>query len=648
MSEKDGRFDGHEAAEPAWPSADSDLTGSQNDLRGSQSGATHELPVPKVTPDEPATVWVTQPPPRSGAPTAGSESVTRPHRRPPPQQQPPPQPQQQPRQPPPQPPPPQPRPQPPAPVQRHQDIPPATTHAVPMRIEPGSEPTPAPATKGDPPRERPGVESAAPEQPATAEQGDSTGSDGSGGAVARPRRRRRGLLVGALALILVVAVGVTLALPSVANRLALPWAPNAPKGEPPEPVAVTRTLQGPDPAAPAASPSGVAAALQGPASAAALGDLTGNVVDPASGEVLWEQRANEVKTPASTTKILAAAAALLELDHGMQIPTRVVEGDEPGTVVVVAGGDVTLTGLRDDEESLYPGAARLDDLVNQVKEATGGAVDKVAVDLSIFAGPTEAPSWDPADAPSTFAAPVEPVMLDGGRQQATDPKSQRHGDPAAAFAGELAERLGAQPAPGAVQAGPDARVLGEVLSPPLTELVDAMLTQSDNLLADVIARHVAIATGVEPSFTGGAQATLDVLARNDFDVSGVKLSDDSGLSPENKVAATLLSEVLSVAAAPTGDDPRTAKLRPVVGGLPVAGGSGTLEGRYDTEASDQGKGWVRAKTGTLSGVSTLAGVVLDKDGRLLVFSLMSSGTSIDAARPALDAVAATLRDCGCR
>ncbi|WP_342768571.1 D-alanyl-D-alanine carboxypeptidase/D-alanyl-D-alanine endopeptidase, partial [Amycolatopsis palatopharyngis] len=562
----------------------------------------------------------------------------------------------------------------PRPAQRQQDIPPATAHAVPMRIEPGNEPRPAPATKGDPPRERPRAESAsgghdpAAAGPARGDTADSTGStagndgtntaarpasaasDGSGGAggAAPPRRRRRGLLIGALALIVVVAVGVTLALPGVANRLALPWAPNAPQGEPPEPVAVTRALQGPDAGAPAPTPSGVAAALQGPASAAALGDLTGTVVDPASGEVLWEQRANEVKTPASATKVLAAAAALLELDHGMQIPTRVVEGEEPGTVVVVAGGDVTLTGLAKGEDSLYPGAARLDDLVNQVKEATGGAVDKVALDLSIFTGPTEAPSWAPEDAPSTFAAAVQPVALDGGRKNPAEPKSMRHEDPAAAFANEFAERLGASAVSGTVTADDNARQLGEVLSPPLTELVDALLTQSDNLLADVIGRQVAIATGAEPSFDGAGKATLDVLERNGFEVDGARLSDDSGLSPENKVSAALLSDVLSVAAAPAGEDPRTAKLRPIIGGLPVAGGSGTLEGRYDTEASDQGRGWVRAKTGTLSGVSTLAGVVLDADGRLLVFSLMSSGTDLGVARPALDAVAATLRDCGCR
>lgn len=459
------------------------------------------------------------------------------------------------------------------------------------------------------------------------------------------------MLVGALLLVvLLTATAVTLALPDVSNRLGLPWAPNAPKGEPPEPVAVTRDLHGPSESVPAATPSGVAAALRGPASAAALGTLTGSVVDPATGTALWEQEADRPLTPASTTKLLTAAAALLALDHGMQLPTRIVQGTEPGTVVLVASGDVSLSSLPAGQRTLYPGSAHLDDLVAQVKQATGGNVTEVRLDLTAFTGDATAPGWAPGDAPSTFMAPVAPAMLDGGRRNATDPKSQRHGDPAAELARELASRLGARVGEPLQTPAPDsARVLGEVRSAPLAELVDQALLTSDNLMAEVLARRVAIAEGKEPSFAGGAEATLEVLARNGFDVSGVELSDASGLSTFNKVPAALLSDLLAVAAAPSGDDPRTDKLRPMLTGLPVAGGSnGTLSDRYSEGTSAEGRGWVRAKTGTLSGANTLAGVVLDEDGRVLVFAFMSSGEDILAARAALDELTAALRGCGCR
>lgn len=466
-------------------------------------------------------------------------------------------------------------------------------------------------------------------------------------APSRPRNGRRRVLLW-LALLAVVALGATaLALPEVSNRLALPWAPNKPLGPEPEPIAVQRTLLGPEDTAQNPTKDGVAAALRRAVSDPALGSLTGVVMDPDDGTVLWERGADKPLTPASTTKLLTAAAALLEVEHTATLTTKVVEGDAPGEVVLVAGGDPTLSRLPDGEDSLYPGGARLDDLVDKVRAAVGGQVATVHLDLGAFTGGPRAKGWSPEDAPSTYAAPVQAGMLDGGRENPTDKDSRRTGDPAGALARTLAEKLGAQVGE-PVTATAGAGVLGEVHSAPMTELIDTMLTDSDNVLAEAIARRTAGQTGADPSFDGAATATLDVLKENGFDLTGVRLSDGSGLSVDNRIPARLLTQLLAAAAAPDGADPRTAKLRPLLGGLPVAGGSGTLADRYDGRQSAEGKGWVRAKTGTLSEVNTLAGLVLDKDKRVLVFALMSSTTPANSARPALDAVAAALRGCGCR
>jgi D-alanyl-D-alanine carboxypeptidase/D-alanyl-D-alanine-endopeptidase (penicillin-binding protein 4) len=192
-------------------------------------------------------------------------------------------------------------------------------------------------------------------------------------------------------------------------------------------------------------------------------------------------------------------------------------------------------------------------------------------------------------------------------------------------------------------------VLGEVRSAPLVELVANLLQRSDNVLAEVVGHEVAKAAGEEPSFAGASKATLKVLQQNGFDVTGLSMMDASGLSGQDKVPARLLASVLAVAAGPDGKDPRTAKLRPMLSGLPVAGGSGTLSDRYTNPGATVGRGWVRAKTGTLATplVNSLAGVVLDAEGRLLVFALMTNGSVTATARPALDTMAATLRKCGC-
>lgn len=86
-----------------------------------------------------------------------------------------------------------------------------------------------------------------------------------------------------------------------------------------------------------------------------LGTFVGVARDVESGEVVWEQNQGTAVRPASATKILTAAVALYELGREDTIKTEVVEGEQPGTVVIKAGGDVTLS-----EEMLDDLATQLD------------------------------------------------------------------------------------------------------------------------------------------------------------------------------------------------------------------------------------------------------------------------------------------------
>jgi len=91
------------------------------------------------------------------------------------------------------------------------------------------------------------------------------------------------------------------------------------------------------------------------------------------------------------------------------------------------------------------------------------------------------------------------------------------------------------------------------------------------------------------------------------------------------------------------------QLRAVLSGLPIAAVSGTLAGRFSGSGEQGATGMVRAKTGTLTGVSALAGTVVDSDGRLLVFAAMADQVkSTTTARAALDRIATALAACGCR
>ena len=417
---------------------------------------------------------------------------------------------------------------------------------------------------------------------------------------------------------------------------------------PPAPVSPQPELRPVADRGPAPTVAGVGAVLDPLLAQGGLGALSGQVVDPASGAVLWQRNADTALVPGSTAKLLTASAALLALDHQSRLHTRVLAGAEPGTVVLVGGGDPMLSMAAAGEPTGYPDAARLDELAAQVEAATPGPVQRVLVDVGRYSGDVLAPGWLPGDVAGGYVAPIVPVMLDGGRADPAAAVSPRAATPATAAAAELARALGADPAAVAVDtAAPGAAVLGEVASPPVEDLVATVLSSSDNVLAEALAREVARATGAEPSFVGASRAVLQVLAEHGFDAQGTTLLDGSGLSVQNRVPARLLTDLLGAAAAPDESQQRTAALRPLLVGLPVAGGSGTLADRYAGSATE-GRGWVRAKTGTLTGVNSLAGTVLDAEGRMLVFALVSNGPDPAAVRPRLDALAAALRSCGCR
>lgn len=396
--------------------------------------------------------------------------------------------------------------------------------------------------------------------------------------------------------------------------------------------------------APAPDPGVLADGLAPLLAAPALGSgVEARVVDVASGEVLLDQGSDDPSTPASTAKLLTAVAALTTLGPDATLETRVVAGATPGEVVLVGGGDPTLS--RTVPSLTYPGAPTVADLAAQVRSSlpVGTEVTRVVVDDSLFEGPRTAPGWGPGDAPSTYAAPITAAAVDGARVRPGE--LPRSGQPGIDAGTALAVALGVPDAPVALGEAPEgAETLGTVESAPVARLVEQTLSQSDNVLAEALARHVALAADLPASFAGAAQAVAEALEGAGLDVTGVSLSDGSGLSADDRVPVSLLTELLTGAA--DGSLPGASA---VLSGLPVAGYDGTLADRGD-EDPQTAPGAVRAKTGTLLGVHGLAGTVVTADGRLLSFAVVADGAPANglAAEEALDDVAAALAACGCR
>ncbi|MGK5443785.1 D-alanyl-D-alanine carboxypeptidase/D-alanyl-D-alanine endopeptidase [Micromonospora sp. URMC 105] len=484
-----------------------------------------------------------------------------------------------------------------------------------------------------------------------------------------PRRRRRLLPVAVLAtvLLLVLAgVAVVVRPGPVAGWLGDEAAGPAASARPPEPDP-SPVLAGPDANAPQPTPAGVRAAVEPLLGAAALGGRVNvSVADATTGESLYTRGGDDGTVPASVTKLVTGVTVLEARGPGYRIPTRAVAGANPGEVVLVGGGDPTLAV---DGKGFYPGAARLDALAKQVKQALGGtAPTKVTVDSSLFPGPVHASGWDDDIPTGGYGASITALMTDGAR---TDPEAARrtfddtHGaaerapEPDLAAGRSFARLLGiggnaqvkrgtAPAAGGTATAGAPApgTELGKVESLPMVRLVDIMISDSDNVIAEALARQVALARNQPASFAGGAAAMDVVIGELGLPADEISLADASGLSRNNRISPSLLTDLITLAG--KGEQP---ELGAIFGGLPVGAWSGTLGERYRVDTTAAGAGVVRAKTGTLTGVHALAGLVTTAEGRLLTFAVLTDRAPAgdpDVTRQALDRIGGALAGCGCR
>lgn len=415
----------------------------------------------------------------------------------------------------------------------------------------------------------------------------------------------------------------------------------------PSPSATTDKLPGPVLAAAGTQPpsmSGLAAQLEPLLTGTVLGNsIRVSMVDLRTGKPIFERDQNVATTPASNAKLVTAAAVLATLGPAHRIVTKAVAGANPGEVVLVGSGDATL-GVGPD--AYYVGAARLDELAAQVKAKLGGtAPAKVIVDGSLYQGPVLGPAWDPAAPTEGYVSTITALMTDGGRANPKDhePPADRYADPEMAAGQSFARLLGVTDVVKG-KAAQGAATLGEVKSGPMIRQLEAMMGESDNVLAESLARQVAVAKGKPASFDGAAEALEQVLAELNLPRGQFDLADGSGYSKNNRLSPAVLTGLLSKAAG--GGKPALMDLFNL---MPVSGWSGSMDYRFAKPEASNALGVVRAKSGTLRGVNSISGVVQTADGALIAFAILAEDvpTWQYPAQDALDRIVAKVASCGC-
>ena len=396
------------------------------------------------------------------------------------------------------------------------------------------------------------------------------------------------------------------------------------------------------------------------------------------GTVVAQHREMAPFVPASNQKLLTVAAVLHAL--GAEYRFRTGFALRAGTLVVRGGGDPNwLTGSDHDPQKVLRGVA------SALAAAGVSAIRGIELDLDRFSGPGRALDWPANQEHLDFCAPSAGLLLDGAcwavelvPRDAGTPASVRLaapwvgyrlegaitsttdrkqggryrvdergdtlrlaggfwtrnqarivrgacGDPAALFERALRAALTAE----GIAVERRAPALDRELptyTTPLQPAIERALRDSSNIDAEQLLRVLGAEQDGDGSFVGAAKSFTRELGALVGDLpAGTRLVDGSGLSRANRVSPRLIVDTLRAMSA-------SEHAATFVGALAKAGVDGTLERRFRGSGLE---GRVRAKTGTLAGVSALSGYLAREAGAVIVFAILVDRT--DAARGAIDA-----------
>ena len=378
--------------------------------------------------------------------------------------------------------------------------------------------------------------------------------------------------------------------------------------------------------------------------------LEAQVVRVDTGEVLFDRSGDTPARTASVLKLLTAAAALATMGPDFQITTSVVQGSSAGSIVLIGRGDATLSALPQGVESVYRGAPKLSDLAAATLAAySGPPITNIVLDASYWSSADKwDQSWKRSEQTQGYHSEVTALQIDGDRANPAKQDSPRGTDPIGRAGTLFLEALRAADTGGEVAADVTFTVgtavttttLAEVKSQPLKVLIPYMLLVSDNTLAEMLARITS-----KQGASNGSAASLQLVipsALSEYDVpaAGLTIRDGSGLSDLNAVPPSTVVKLLIAmqVGAPNLDV--------VAAGLPIAGQSGTLAGRF-TGDNAVARGHVSAKTGWIDTSYSLAGIVQAADGQVFAFAFYAIGDGIQSnARAALDTLTTGVYNCG--
>ena len=357
------------------------------------------------------------------------------------------------------------------------------------------------------------------------------------------------------------------------------------------------------------------------------------VRDPA-GRTIYARDTTRSLIPASTMKLLTATIALDRLGADTRYVTPVKAAAPPqdgavGDLYLVGSGDPLLATADYAAQAGWMQTARpatsIEGLADRVFNAGVRRVGRVVGDESRYDRQRYLPSWEPNYATDPDVGPESALNVNDG-YAAFKPRYVPSSAPAASAAATFADLLRARgiTVGGTAEgtAPPNAVTVAQIESPPMSEIVGEVLRDSDNIGAELLVKEL----GARVKGAGSTAAGLDVIrataATLGLPVDVYAGADGSGLDRSDRLSCDFLQQVLG----------RSGVQGTLASGMSVAGSNGTLLKRFLTTPA---AGKVRAKTGSLSEVSGLAGWTTATDGTALQFSLLANDLPTEATGTAL-------------
>ena len=375
-----------------------------------------------------------------------------------------------------------------------------------------------------------------------------------------------------------------------------------------------------------------------------LATLSAVVLNTATDEVLLDRQASTPASTASVMKVVTASAALLTLGPNYRVETRVYQdATDPGTIILVGGGDPTLSRVAPGKQSVYADAPKLSTLaLNVNKKMAATPITKIILDATLFSGATWEPTWERSEMTQGYMSEVTALQVDGDRANPQQETSQRSSNSVQNAGKYFKAALGASAANATIEVGAmptSATQIASVSSQPISKWITDMLQVSDNTEAEALARLVALDQGMAGSFASINAAYKKALAPTGLDVNSINVRDGSGLSGLNAVSPMFMAKLLQLI------NKNDSVLGMIRNGLPVSGETGSLQSRFKGDLADA-IGKIAAKTGWLKTEYSLAGIITAKDNTILTFAIYANGKIDSGTNDAIDKLATGFYRCG--